>query len=135
MKRTSSGPSDSRRRKSARLAAARTVNSPLAEVSVDHDKYCNSDLLSLQDLSRYCSVYNAWLPFAKNHEDALSKSPVVESGRAFQDNVSEIEEIIEDAKRKIKSKYAQTLQNLCQFERSIPLHFDEWYKGGNIFGM
>jgi uncharacterized protein with von Willebrand factor type A (vWA) domain len=60
---------------------------------------------------------------------------VVASGRAFPNNVRDIEEIIEDAIKKIESKYSQILQNLCRFEKSISLHLDEWYEGGDIFGI
>ena len=134
MKRASSIPSDSRRRKSARLAA-QTHLYPLAEVCVDESAICNKNCLSLRRLSGYCTVYNAWLPFTISHENVLPGSLVHESGYAFRIDFHEIREILEDTKGRLSSKYAQIQQNLRQFETSIRMDFDEWYEAGDIFSI
>jgi hypothetical protein len=136
MKRNSSPPPDTRRRKSTRIAA-QARKCPLLKEGISDENYLEEleeDIVDLCDVTEPCGIYNTWLSFAQNHPDALEGSEVVEHGTAFQSTVLEIRKTIADARKNLEAKRAQMISKLLRFGDSIQ-DLDEWYEGGDIFGL
>ena len=136
MKRVAPSTDDARRRKSARIAT-QALKCPLPK----EEKYTYvawkdtaDHLLKLDNVARNSELYNAWLPYAQNHPEAVEGSLVVNNGEAFLRNVREVDQILAEAKQRLLAKYEEMRIQVMDFASSVRFKLDGWYEGGDIFG-
>ena len=68
--------------------------------------------MDLCTVNTVCKTYNTWLAFVQNHARAIEGSAVIESGAAFENNVREIQDILEDTKERLEQMRAQLQKQL-----------------------
>lgn len=75
------------------------------------------DKLDVQRVYRLCDEYNRFRPFGESYDRSWESkpSPALESGKAFEKTIRELERVVEEARLQVKHKCEELEHHLDEF--------------------